>query len=249
MAAAGCGGEADAPHAVPPPPSAWTASAPDESRRALPPQPACDDLRPLRTRAVAFGAVVRARAVVFDRPHGSRRLELGHLNVNGVPTVLGVLARTDCGEPWYRVQLPVRPNGVTGWVRAADVDLVRVRTRIDVDLGSRRLTLLRDGRPLLEAVITSGAPGTPTPTGHYYVNQKLVAPDPSGPFGPAALGISAFSPTLIHWTQGGPIAIHGTNRPELLGAAASNGCIRIRNDVLARLYRLAPTGTPVTVRA
>jgi lipoprotein-anchoring transpeptidase ErfK/SrfK len=76
-----------------------------------------------------------------------------------------------------------------------------------------------------------------------------VPTDPTGPFGPGAIGISAFSEVLTGWTQGGPIAIHGTNRPDLIGQAVSNGCIRVRNDVLRRLFAAAISGTPVLVRA
>jgi lipoprotein-anchoring transpeptidase ErfK/SrfK len=170
-------------------------------------------------------------------------------NVNGVAMVLGVLGTARCPERWYRVQVPAWPNGSTGWIRARDVSLKPVRTRVVVDLGLRRMTLYRDGRVLLRAPAAIGAPGTPTPIGAYYVNQRLLAPDPSGPFGPGAVGISAFSPVLRHWPQGGPIAIHGTNRPDLIGAAASHGCIRIRNDLLRRVYRLAVPGTPVVIRA
>jgi lipoprotein-anchoring transpeptidase ErfK/SrfK len=94
-----------------------------------------------------------------------------------------------------------------------------------------------------------GAEITPTPTGDYYVNQRLTAPDPWGPFGPAALGISAFSPVLQDWVQGGPIAIHGTNDPSSIGAAASHGCIRVRNDILERIFRATLAGTPVAIRA
>ena len=72
--------------------------------------------------------------------------------------------------------------------------------------------------------------------------------DASGPFGPGAIGISAFSEVLTGWTQGGPIAIHGTNRPDLLGRAVSNGCIRVRNDLLQRFFDRTLAGTPVTVR-
>src|SRR5947199_4233292 len=34
------------------------------------------------------------------------------------------------------------------------------------------------------------APGTPTPTGSFYVNQRLIPIDQHGPFGPGAVGIS-----------------------------------------------------------
>ena len=141
-----------------------------------------------------------------------------------------------CGAQWYRVQLPLKPNGSTGWVRATDVELAPVTTRIEVDLSERRVTLFDRGRRVLSATAAIGSPQTPTPTGRYYVNQRLVPDDPSGPFGPGAIGISAFSEVLTGWTQGGPIAIHGTNRPDLLGRAVSNGCIRVRNDLLRRLF-------------
>jgi lipoprotein-anchoring transpeptidase ErfK/SrfK len=206
-------------------------------------------VKPLRTRAVAFAAFVRDDVQAYRRPHGEPLARFGPINQNGVPTVLGVLGRAQCEGEWLRVQLPRRPNGLLGWVRAGDVRLERVRTRIDVDLSARRVTLYRGGRELLVAPAAIGASDTPTPTGSYYVDQRLVAPDPHGPFGPAAIGISAFSPVLQHWAQGGPIAIHGTNQPELIGGAVSHGCVRVRNDVLVRMYRLAVPGTPVVIRA
>ena len=188
----------------------------------------------------------------YRAPGGRRIAAFGERNVNGVPTVFAVLAeRVDaaCRAEWYRVQLPVRPNGATGWVRARDVELAPVTTRIEVDLSERRVTLFERGREVLSAPAAIGSPRTPTPTGSYYVNQRLIPRDPSGPFGPGAIGISAFSNVLTGWTQGGPIAIHGTNRPDLIGRAVSNGCIRVRNDLLRRLFDRTVAGTPVTVRA
>ena len=72
--------------------------------------------------------------------------------------------------------------------------------------------------------------------------------DPGGPYGPGAVGISAFSPVLTGWTQGGPIAIHGTNEPWSIGRAVSNGCIRMPNPVLRKLFAQTPSGTPVLIR-
>jgi hypothetical protein len=206
-------------------------------------------IRPLRTRSLAFAAVVRSGAQAYARPHGQPLARFARLNANGVPTVFGVLGRAQCDGDWLRVQLPKRPNGILGWVRARDVELVRVRTRIEVDLSARRVTLYRAGAELLSATAAIGAADTPTPTGSYYVDQRLVAPNPEGPFGPAAIGISAFSPVLQHWAQGGPIAIHGTNQPDLIGGAVSHGCVRVRNDVLVRMFRLVEAGTPVVIRA
>ncbi len=198
---------------------------------------------------MAFAAVVRSSARAHTSPGGATLADFGRLNANAVPTVFGVLGSASCKGRWLRVQLPARPNGVMAWVRARDVQLIPVRTRIEVDLSARRVTLYRAGKELVTATAAIGAPDTPTPTGSYYVNQRLRAPNPAGPFGPAAIGISAFSPVLQGWSQGGPIAIHGTNRPDLLGGAVSHGCIRIRNDLLVRMFRLALGGTPVVIRA
>ena len=206
---------------------------------------------PLGSGARAYYAEVKERAVAYQYPADGAIATFGRLNVNRVPTVFGirgVVVGSDCLPRWFYVQLPRRPNGVMGFVRARDVDVGVVWTRIVVDLSERRLTVYRRGRPVLQAVAGVGAPATPTPTGSYYVNQKLMPYDVTGPFGPGALGISAFSPVLIHWVQGGPIAIHGTNAPWSIGRAVSNGCIRVRNDVLMRVWALAPTGTPVVIQ-
>jgi lipoprotein-anchoring transpeptidase ErfK/SrfK len=214
---------------------------------------ACEagSLRSLGSPERAYAAVVRSHATVLRRPGGPILARFDRLNVNGVPTVFAVLGeRVDarCRPVSYRVQVAVRPNGAKGWVAAGDVSVASVETRIEVDLSRRRLTLFRGGRELLHAIVAIGSAATPTPTGSYYVNQRLIPADRSGPFGPGALGISAFSNVLTGWAQGGPIAIHGTNARWSIGRAVSNGCIRLPNPVLRRVFRLALAGTPVIIR-
>jgi lipoprotein-anchoring transpeptidase ErfK/SrfK len=199
---------------------------------------------------LAFAAVVRHRARAYRQPGRRLFASFARMNQNGVPTVLGIRAAVfdrSCTAVWYRVQLPLRPNGVVGYVRAGAVDVGRVRTRIEVDLSRRLLTFYRRGRAALRTRVAVGSPATPTPIGRFYVNQRLTTTDSSGPFGPAALGISAFSDVLTGWAQGGPIGIHGTNEPWSIGRAVSNGCIRLPNRILTRLFALTPAGTPVTV--
>lgn len=210
------------------------------------------EYRPVGTARLAWAAVVRESARAYRQQGSGELARFARLNINGVPTVLGVVGEVvdgRCEARWYRVRLPLKPNGSIGWVRAADVDVESVRTRILVDLSERRVMLFRDGRPYLRTTAAVGAAATPTPLGTYYVNQRLIPADTSGPFGPGAIGISAFSEVLTGWAQGGPVAIHGTNRPELIGRAVSNGCIRVRNDVLRRMWRVTLAGTPVTIRA
>lgn len=204
----------------------------------------------LVTSTRSFAVDVRGLVRVHRRPGGPAFARFGRLNANNVPTVFAALESVTgarCKAAWYRVLLPLKPNGQTGYVRARSVRLRPVRTRIVVDLSTRRLTLFERGRRKLAATVAVGARATPTPTGRFYVNQRF-RDDPSGPYGWAAIGISAFSEVLHGWPQGGPVAIHGTNRPSLLGLPVSNGCIRVSNATVKRLWRLAPTGTPVLVQ-
>jgi lipoprotein-anchoring transpeptidase ErfK/SrfK len=190
--------------------------------------------------------------VAFRRPGGSVVARFGASNLNHYPTVFGVvgmLVGRDCKPRWYRVQLPIKPNGSAGYVRAAALQLQAVSARIVVDVSDRRLTLYEHGRATLAATVAVGSPATPTPTGRYYVNQRLVPSDTAGPYGPGAVGISAFSNVLTGWTQGGPIAIHGTNEPWSIGHAVSNGCIRLPNRTLLEVFAAAVAGTPVIIRA
>jgi L,D-transpeptidase-like protein len=159
--------------------------------------------RSLVSPKLAWAAIVRGRATAYRAPAGKRIADFGQLNVNDYPTVFGVVGkfvRADCQVAWLKAELPIKPNGSTGWIRAQDVDLAAVKTRILVDLSARRVTLYRSGRPILSSPAAIGAPATPTPTGRYYVNQRLVPADPNGPFGPGAIGVSAFSEVLTGWT-------------------------------------------------
>ena len=242
LAAAGCGSTAK--HAAAPTPAPTTVTRP--------PVRTCSPgaFHGLGSARVAFAAIVHSHARVSTRA-GRALASFGRLNENGVPTVLsarGVRVDRHCRPSSYLVQIPRRPNGVTGWVPAGQVGLVRLATRIVVDLSQKRVTLYRNGRRVLSATAAIGSPATPTPTGSFYVNQRLIPSDPSGPFGPGAVGISAFSNVLTGWTQGGPIAIHGTNEPWSIGKAVSNGCIRLPNRILRKVFAQALNGTPVLIR-
>jgi lipoprotein-anchoring transpeptidase ErfK/SrfK len=208
-------------------------------------------VRPVGSAEVAWAAVVQRPLTAFRSPGRGPFARFGLINVNGAPTVLGILGEridSTCRATWLHVELPLRPNGSTGWVRARNVQRASVHTRITVDLSERRVRLYRKGRLVLSSRAAVGSSATPTPLGRYYVNQRLVPSDTAGPFGPGAVGISAFSPVLTGWAQGGPIAIHGTNEPWSIGRAVSNGCIRLPNPVLRRLFKQALAGTPVLIR-
>jgi hypothetical protein len=42
-------------------------------------------------------------------------------------------------------------------------------------------------------------------------------------------------------------ALHGTDKPETIGRSVSHGCIRLRNEDIARLYEMVDVGTPIYI--
>jgi lipoprotein-anchoring transpeptidase ErfK/SrfK len=213
---------------------------------------ACPGEQAVGGPGLAYAAYAKGRVQARTSPRGEVIRSFGRRNPNHVRTVFGVASvvlNRMCEPVGYTVQLPIRPNGSSGFVSLRSVELRPVRTRVEVDLSEHRLMLFQDWERVLATSIGIGAEYTPTPTGSYYVNQMLRADHPGGAYGPGAIGISAYSPTLRDWDQGGPIAIHGTNAPSSVGRSVSHGCIRVQNPVLLRLYRILRPGSPVVVHA
>jgi hypothetical protein len=46
---------------------------------------------------------------------------------------------------------------------------------------------------------------------------------------------------------GNGYALHGTNQPSSIGRSVSHGCIRLRNEDIAKLYDVVPVGTPIYI--
>jgi L,D-transpeptidase catalytic domain len=168
----------------------------------------------------------------------------------GTANIVSVLGARQAatGRLWLHVRLPVLPNGTTGWVpRNALGGYGLLATRLSVDLDSFQMTLYRGRRVIFTADVGVGKASSPTPTGEFYIRDKVT--DFNNPFyGPVAFGTSARSATLTDWPGGGFIGIHGTNEPGLLPGAISHGCIRLANPDIIKLAHLMPVGTPVTIR-
>ena len=151
------------------------------------------------------------------------------------------------GRPWVRVRVPMRPNGTTGWVPAAALNGWRTASGfLHIDLRRRAATLYRGGRAVWRSRVGIGRPATPTPTGRFYVRERIrnLGGDPV--YGPIAFGTSAYS-RLSDWPGGGVIGIHGTNEPRLIPGRVSHGCVRVPNGAIRRLARLLGVGTPVRI--
>ncbi len=152
---------------------------------------------------------------------------------------------------WLRVMVPSRPNMAQGWILASDVDLRQTGQHVVVSLSQRTLCLFDGDTPILTTRVAVGTAKTPTPTGTFFMQSLLNTGNSKGSYGPYAFGTSAFSNVLFKFgSKGdGQVGIHGTNHPELMGQAVSNGCIRVPNDNIRRLAGMVPLGTPVEIVA
>jgi L,D-transpeptidase-like protein len=192
-----------------------------------------------------------AAQFVFVRPsqraHRVARLHL--LTEDRFPEIYVVLSRwtNPAGHAWLRIRVPMRPNGVTGWVHESALSsLVTVHTAVRVNRRLLRLTVYRNGRSVFRTRVGVGKASTPTPRGHFYVREKFHVLGKTL-YGPRALGTSAYAPSLTDWPGGGVVGLHGTDQPQLIPGRPSHGCIRLRNRAITRLYRLVPRGTPIDI--
>jgi lipoprotein-anchoring transpeptidase ErfK/SrfK len=207
-----------------------------------------------RSRVDVVGTARIAWASVAVRSEPDRRAPriavLSQFRKDFYPRVVLVLDHRDnraTGKPaWYRLALPGRPNGRTGWVPAASLTVTPVDRRIVIYRGERRFEFWIRERLVRSGKVAVGASGMETPLGLFYVTAKF---DPSWPIlGAYAFETSAYS-RLSEWPGGGVVGVHGTNTPWLLGQAVSHGCVRMSNANVQFLRAVVPLGTPVKIVA
>ncbi|MDX6667987.1 MAG: hypothetical protein QOK04_1367 [Solirubrobacteraceae bacterium] len=235
--------------------AAWLVGAFDSgaSEKQQQPRAVAPPLTPVQREDAALApfrsvvAGVRDRSIAIYR--SPRRLRpyrrLSNPNADGAPLVFLVKQRT---PQWLQVYLPTRPNGSVGWIRRHRVTLVGHNFRVKIDLPRHRLTAWNGPSVIANVSIGVGRAVTPTPPGLYYITELLQQPEPDGPYGPFAFGLSVHS-DVLHEFEGadGILGVHGTNDPGAIGTDVSHGCIRMTNENITRLAHTLPAGTPVRI--
>jgi hypothetical protein len=232
-----------------------TATVPElEVLAARPPDAAAPGGEVAPAEAVPALANVQPIPRVGLNSAGSRKTPTGWAFSN--PTPFGsplVVAVTEVAGDWLRVEIPARPNSQEGWIRASDVTLSESEFRMQLTLSTFTLQVLQGDQVVVETPVVIGTDFTKTPVGTFYLGEVLSAQQagvgsPNGAYGPFILATSAYSESLDLFDGGLPvIAFHGTNNPGLIGSKASNGCIRMPNDVVTQLAGLLPAGTVITI--
>jgi hypothetical protein len=181
----------------------------------------------------------------------SRTIARTHLETeDGYPEVYVLLALTtdSRGRVWVRMRIPGRPNGRIGWVpESALGEFHTSRWLIEIKLSARRLTAYYNGRRRFSAPVGVGKPSTPTPTGRFWIRERLKISERSNAYWPYALGTSAYS-SLTEWPGGGVVGIHGDlGSPQLIPGDPSHGCVRLHDADIAWLAPRVQMGTPVHI--
>lgn len=180
----------------------------------------------------------------FSSPGGSQVGTMSGSNVLGQTESFLVVGQQ---SGWYQVDLPIKPNGSTGWIRASDVTTRTDTWAIVVHQSQFKLNLYNNGQLVHDYTVAVGAPSTPTPNGSFYV---LVSQAYNhAPYAVGIFGLSVFSDVLQDWAGGGEIGIHGWQDTSVLGHQASHGCVRMSGADFQTLYNDVPMGTPVQIDA
>lgn len=117
-----------------------------------------------------------------------------------------------------------------------------------VDLQDFALTVHLQGYYVKRYEIGIGKDGS-TPLGKFPVLTKIANPQYTDPDGRVIEGDDPRNPLGERWIDlGNSYGIHGTIEPESIGAAASRGCIRMRDPDIIEVYNFLTVGSEVTLR-
>ncbi|HKP21653.1 MAG TPA: L,D-transpeptidase [Thermoleophilaceae bacterium] len=227
---------------------AQPAPAPTPALPAAAPATPTEKPKPARPRGIHRIAVVDASVPLRARPNGRVLARAGASTEFGGRRVLSVAARHGS---WLGVVATEMPNGQLAWVnrRNPALHLRRTAYSLHADLSGRWLELRRHGRRIRRITVAVGRPGSETPTGRFAVTDKLNGRSFGSYYGCCVLALNGHQPKLpAGWSGGDRLAIHGTNSPSSIGAAASAGCLRAVDADLEVLMRRVPLGTPVFIR-
>jgi lipoprotein-anchoring transpeptidase ErfK/SrfK len=217
---------------------------------AVSPQAGAEAQKISAESVVGSGTLTRPVVGVLAKPHAKARpvAVLKEFRPDYRPQyvlALAVVENSDGQAQWYRVSVPGRPNGRTGWISASSVDLTPVSKRIVIDRGARRFQFWQGRRLLRTGRVVVGKRSTETPLGLFYVTWKF-DPNGAGGLGDYAFETSAYS-NLSDWPGGGIVGVHGTSSPQFLGQAVSHGCVRLHNRDINFLRTRVPIGTPIAI--
>ena len=155
-------------------------------------------------------------------------------------------------EEFVEVTLPVTPTNTTGWLVREVITIAESETLLIIDLSERKAAIYVGADLIAEAPVAIGAPNTPTPALEAIIDAiwERSSSETKLPslYGQRLFGLNKHSEALSDFDGRRPaLAIHGTDEPDLIGSAVSNGCIRMHNDDMAIFAEHVTLGTRVSI--
>jgi hypothetical protein len=148
----------------------------------------------------------------------------------------GTLFVRQPGKKWA----PKRPNGLMK-------PEIQEKT-IVINVPSRTLELYAGSSLVKRYPVAVGKLSTPTPLGTYAIMQKEINPIWYPPNRSLVVQSGPQNPLGYRWIGFAPLyGIHGTNVPEQIGTAASNGCVRMYEQDVEELFAAISTGVTVKI--
>jgi lipoprotein-anchoring transpeptidase ErfK/SrfK len=233
-----------------PVPTTTTTTVPEPTTTTVPAPTAAPHADPPRFPTMVAVAKV-PDITVLDAPDGAPVTVLhSPAQYSKMPQIFTIIPTPDAPPGWLHVNLRVRPNGSTGWIRVGEVALDKHNWSIDINLTDHWATVYDGAEVFAATPVVTGDAVSPTPVGDSYVVEAVWTKQPGGAYGPFIYGLSSHSDVYTEFAGGdGQIGLHGTNQPQLLGSAASHGCVRFPNDVILRMANALPMGVPVHIHA
>ena len=153
------------------------------------------------------------------------------------------------GSEWLQVKTLKGRRQVKVWIPRWATRRVWLDWLIRVDISSRRTTIYRGGKVVRRYRVVVGAPGTPTPTGRWFVIDRMHLFN-AWSQGHWALATSAYSRVLKQFDGGdGQVALHARGSlGDPVGTAASHGCVRFNNGDMSWVATHVPNGTPIWIQ-
>ena len=153
------------------------------------------------------------------------------------------------GSEWLQVRTIRGRQNVKVWIPKWATRRVWLHYRVLIDTSSRKAKIYRAGKIVKRFRVVVGARSTPTPTGHFFVVDRMHLKD-SWARGGWALATSAFSRVLTDFAGGsGQVAMHTRGALTApVGTAASHGCVRYNDRDIRWMAAHVPNGTPVWIQ-
>ncbi|MTJ08789.1 L,D-transpeptidase [Anabaena sp. UHCC 0204] len=217
---------------------------------------------------LCFGTAILSLAV-----HLQTRSTTGQLNQSASTGVYRQRSQVEMGDSAIAASVPTSPQksaviNLDSPGKTPQSSLATVRdainnsrkpvtaqdgTQVVVDLSDRRAYVSRYDEVIASYPIAIGKKGWETPTGNFQIMHKEHHPIWRHPITGAIFEGGTDSPLgdrwIGFWSDGrNEIGFHGTPNVDLVGAAVSHGCLRMRNSDVKMLYSQVSIGTPVLVR-